>query len=96
MASSPVEAARQGTGQHGETMRKLLFLSHRIPYPPDKGDKIRTWNILRHLSRTHRVFVGSLIDDRADWAHVPALEAHCAELACFALHPRLQKLRALL
>ncbi|MBO0710046.1 MAG: TIGR03087 family PEP-CTERM/XrtA system glycosyltransferase, partial [Acetobacteraceae bacterium] len=46
--------------------------------------------------RTHRVFVGSLIDDRADWAHVPALEAHCAELACFALHPRLQRLRALL
>lgn len=83
-------------GPTGETRQNLLFLAHRIPYPPDKGDKIRTWNILRHLCRTHRVFVGALIDDRADWAHVPALAAHCAELACFSLHPRRQKLRALL
>lgn len=77
-------------------MRKLLFLSHRIPYPPDKGDKIRTWNILKHLTRTHRVYVGSLIDDERDWVHIPALQAHCAELACFALNPRRQKLGALL
>ena len=30
-------------------MDDLLFLSHRIPYPPDKGDKIRAWHFLRHL-----------------------------------------------
>ena len=76
-------------------MRKLLFLSHRIPYPPDKGDKIRAWHMLRHLMRTHSVHVGCLIDDPADWAHEPALRALCADLACFPLHPRLQKLRAL-
>ena len=35
-------------------MRELLFLAHRIPYPPDKGDKIRAWHIFRHLARTHR------------------------------------------
>ncbi len=76
-------------------MRKLLFLAHRIPYPPDKGDKIRAWNMLRHLARTHAVHVGCLIDDPADWAHVAALRAHCAGLACFPLRPRRQKLRAL-
>jgi sugar transferase (PEP-CTERM/EpsH1 system associated) len=76
-------------------VHKLLFLSHRIPYPPDKGDKIRAWHILRHLMQSHRVFVGCLIDDPADWAHVPALRERCAELACFPLHPRWQKLRAL-
>lgn len=30
---------------------KLLYVTHRVPYPPDKGDKIRTYNILRHLSQ---------------------------------------------
>ena len=33
-------------------MPGLLFLCHRIPYPPDKGDKIRAWPLLRHLART--------------------------------------------
>jgi len=76
-------------------VRKLLFLSHRIPYPPDKGDKIRAWHILRRLMQSHEVFVGCLIDDPADWSHVPALRERCAELACFPLRPRWQKLRAL-
>ena len=31
-------------------MSELLFLAHRIPYPPDKGDKIRAWRWLSHLA----------------------------------------------
>jgi hypothetical protein len=38
-------------------MRELLFLAHRIPYPPDKGDKIRTFHLLQHLARGYRVHV---------------------------------------
>jgi len=30
--------------------RRLLFLCHRIPYPPEKGEKIRAWHILDHLA----------------------------------------------
>ena len=29
----------------------LLYLVHRIPYPPNKGDKVRSFNILRQLAR---------------------------------------------
>ncbi len=76
-------------------MQDLLFLSHRIPYPPDKGDKIRAWHMLRHLARTHRVHVGCFVDDAADWAHVPALREQCASLACVPLRPLRQKARAL-
>ncbi len=54
-------------------MKDLLFLAHRIPYPPDKGEKIRAWHMLRHLARTHRVHLGCFIDDPADWAHLPVL-----------------------
>jgi len=40
----------------------LLYLTHRIPYPPNKGDKVRSFNILRQLARTHRVWLGSFVD----------------------------------
>jgi polysaccharide biosynthesis protein PslH len=77
-------------------MRDLLFLSHRIPYPPDKGEKIRAWHIFRHLARTHRIHLGCFIDDPADQQHLAELRSHCADLACFPLEPRLQRLKALM
>ncbi|MEJ0015015.1 MAG: TIGR03087 family PEP-CTERM/XrtA system glycosyltransferase [Acetobacteraceae bacterium] len=77
-------------------MRDLLFLAHRIPYPPDKGDKIRAWNIFRHLARTHRIHLGCFIDDPADRQHLASLASHCADLACLPLDPRTQRLKALL
>jgi glycosyltransferase involved in cell wall biosynthesis len=53
-------------------MARLLFLAHRIPYPPTKGDKIRAWHMLEHLAARHRVSLGCLVDDPADLAHLPA------------------------
>lgn len=77
-------------------MRELLFLAHRIPYPPDKGDKIRAWNIFLHLAKTHRIHLGCFVDDPADRQHIGRLTEYCADLACFELEPRTQRLRALL
>ena len=54
-------------------MADILFLAHRVPYPPDRGDKIRSYNILKHLSRTHRVHLGTFADDEADMIHAEAL-----------------------
>jgi sugar transferase (PEP-CTERM/EpsH1 system associated) len=73
----------------------LLFLSHRIPYPPDKGEKIRAFHILRHLARDHRLHVGCLIDDPEDWLHVADLREFCVDLACFPLRRRWRRLAAL-
>ena len=55
----------------------LLYLTHRIPYPPNKGDKVRSFNLLRQLAASHRVFLGTFIDDPADTVHVPALAEWC-------------------
>ena len=77
-------------------MQDLLFLSHRVPYPPDKGEKIRAWHIFQHLARTHRMHLGCFIDDPADWQHLPVLRALCADIACFPLNPKLGRLKALL
>ena len=54
-------------------MRELLFLAHRIPFPPNRGDKIRSWHLLKRLGREARVHLACFADDAADAAHLPAL-----------------------
>jgi len=54
---------------------EILFLSHRIPFPPNRGDKIRSWHVLRHLGRLATVHLATFADDAADAAHLPALRA---------------------
>ena len=57
-------------------MPRLLFLAHRIPYPPTKGDKIRAWHMLDHLAARHKVDLGCLVDDpRARQAYLWLLAA---------------------
>ena len=76
-------------------MEPLLFLAHRIPYPPDKGDKIRSFHLLKHLAERYRVFLGTFVDDPADWRHVATLETLCTEVRALPLDPRARRLRSL-
>jgi sugar transferase (PEP-CTERM/EpsH1 system associated) len=39
-------------------MARILFLAHRYPYPPNKGDKIRAFHIAEHLLKKHEVALG--------------------------------------
>jgi sugar transferase (PEP-CTERM/EpsH1 system associated) len=57
----------------------LLYLAHRIPYPPNKGDKIRSYHLLRHLSERYQVHLGTFIDDPDDWQYVDAVKKLCGE-----------------
>ena len=68
---------------------RLLFLSHRLPYPPHNGAAIRTWNILRLLAAEFEV--AGLCFDRPDHhlAHVPLAE----RLAAMESHGRFTLLR---
>jgi sugar transferase (PEP-CTERM/EpsH1 system associated) len=63
-------------------MGRLLFLTHRLPYPPDKGDRIRSWHMLDHLARRWEVDLGCLSDDHGDAAHLPLLRQRCATVHC--------------
>lgn len=76
-------------------MESLLFLAHRLPYPPNKGDKIRSWHMLRYLAKRYRVFLGTFVDDPRDWEYVPALEKVCAEVFVRPLPPLRARLRSL-
>ena len=76
-------------------MRDLMFIAHRIPYPPDKGEKIRGLNLLKHLSRSFRIHLGCLVDNPADMQHLPILREWCVDVAGFLIDKRLQRLKAL-
>jgi sugar transferase (PEP-CTERM/EpsH1 system associated) len=56
-------------------MAEILFLAHRIPYPPNRGDKIRSWHILREIAGFARVHLACFADDEEDAAHGPALRS---------------------
>jgi sugar transferase (PEP-CTERM/EpsH1 system associated) len=76
-------------------MCDILFLAHRIPYPPDKGDKIRAWNVLQHLASRHRVHLAAFIDAPEDVRGVERLQGICASVVWRPLSPRRAKLRSL-
>ena len=73
-------------------MANLLYLVHRLPYPPNKGDKVRSYHLLRHLLQKHRVFLGTFVDDPDDEQHLPTLKAMCPDLHVERIQPRTAKL----
>lgn len=73
----------------------LLFLCHRIPYPPNKGDKIRSFHLLHHLSQHFTIYLASFVDDPQDWPWVPKVEKLCKECLFLPLKPWQAKLRGL-
>lgn len=92
-----MDAPRDGLEQAAacHSLPDLLFLVHRIPYPPDKGDKIRSYHLLRHLTRRYRVHVGAFVDDPEDWRHAKALRSMCASVHLVLIRPNLAKLGAI-
>ena len=63
---------------------EILFLSHRIPFPPNRGDKIRSHHVLRHIAALAPVHVATFADDASDMAHEGELAAVAAS-HCLAL-----------
>ena len=62
-------------------MGEILFLAHRVPFPPNRGDKIRSSNLLKKLAKLAPVHVGCFAEnteDREGAKEVASLAAsHC-------------------
>ena len=58
----------------------ILYIAHRIPYPPNKGDKLRSFHQICHLSTRHSVHLACLVDDQEDLQHIRTLEKYCASV----------------
>jgi len=66
---------------------KILFLCHRMPYPPKRGGKIRPFNMLRHLARSHEVTVATLVRSTQEETDAEQLRSYCDELYVGRLSP---------
>lgn len=74
---------------------RILYLSHRVPYPPNKGERIRAWRQLEYLGRRHEVWCACLADQRVEPVQLDALRAVCRGVAVVPQNPRLAALRGL-
>jgi sugar transferase (PEP-CTERM/EpsH1 system associated) len=61
-------------------MGDILFLAHRLPYPPDRGDRIRSHALLRAAAAQARVHLVGFVDDAADLAQAETLRPLVASL----------------
>jgi len=55
-------------------MSEILFLAHRVPFPPNRGDKIRSHHLLRKLASMSKVHVGCFSENAEDRASVSELK----------------------
>ncbi|MEZ5963192.1 MAG: TIGR03087 family PEP-CTERM/XrtA system glycosyltransferase [Planctomycetota bacterium] len=74
----------------------VVFVSQRVPYPPDRGDRITTHHFLRHLlARGARVRVGCFVENDEDAEHAATLAGDVAAVCAPRLSRRRRKLESL-
>jgi polysaccharide biosynthesis protein PslH len=76
-------------------MPDLLFLTQRLPYPPDKGEKIRYFQILKYLAQWYDIHLGCLIDDPQDARYIGTVQALCRDTHIAPLRRRTARLLCL-
>src|SRR5271166_4611901 len=74
---------------------RIFFVCQRVPFPPDRGDKITTFNEIRHLSKAHEVHVFCLGDGVRDLDNVPGLREYARSVTAVPLAGLTSRLRAL-
>jgi sugar transferase (PEP-CTERM/EpsH1 system associated) len=71
-----------------ESLRpNILYLVHRLPYPPDKGDRIRAFHLLKFLAQHSAVHLACLADEPVRDDARAALERYCERVAIVRLRP---------
>ncbi|MFH0781446.1 MAG: TIGR03087 family PEP-CTERM/XrtA system glycosyltransferase [Pseudomonadota bacterium] len=70
---------------------RILFISHRIPYPPNKGDKIRSFNFIHHLAANHEMHLAFIVDNKDDLKDIEPLEKLSQSLFFETISPRIKK-----
>ncbi len=74
---------------------RILLLAHRLPCPPDKGERIRTFNWLRHLAKQNSVSLAAFALEPESEAHGRELNKHCSRIKVVPMRMWKKKLLAL-
>ena len=86
--------ARPTVAPPGGRAARALYLTHRVPYPPDKGDRIRNFHLLRQLSRRAEVWLGCLADEPVSADTMAELNRHCERVAVVPVSGKRRWVRA--
>lgn len=76
------------------TKPTVLYLTHRVPHPPNRGDRIRTFNFLRHLAKRSSVWLGCLADEPVSDETRQVLGELCERVEIVPVEKRRRWLRA--
>lgn len=74
---------------------RVLFLSQRVPYPPNRGDKITTWRLIERMQRDHEVTCIAFAHDEGDIEAVRTLEEKGIRTIAIRHHDRKKRLLAM-
>lgn len=58
----------------------VLVITHRVPYPPDKGDRIRTYHVLRFLAQHYQIHLAALADEPVSDETTAVLQRLCTRI----------------
>jgi len=83
------------TANKNRHMKNLLFLIHRIPYPPNKGDKIRSYHFLKGLAENYNIYLATFVDDEDDWGYVDTVKALTTNSTFIYLNPFVSRVKSL-
>jgi len=74
---------------------RILFVCHRLPFPPNRGGKIRPFQMIRHLAQRHFVTVATLAHTEEELQQGSKLREHCEKLLVEVLPSPVRWARAL-
>jgi sugar transferase (PEP-CTERM/EpsH1 system associated) len=73
---------------------RILFASQRVPFPPNKGDKLRSFNEIVHLSKNHEIDLFCLSDNGNDLQYKSELKKFCRSVTIVRETPLASNIRA--
>ena len=66
---------------------RILCLTSRLPYPPNRGDRLRVFHFIEHFSHEHELSLVSFIADESERDHLIALRAFAQDVRVLSMSP---------
>jgi sugar transferase (PEP-CTERM/EpsH1 system associated) len=58
----------------------ILFIANRFPYPPYRGDKLKIFNLSKRLSKKHKLYLLTFIQEKKDYAFIDELKKYFSKV----------------
>ena len=95
MNNLQVTSKRTGATTAALPRQRVLFLTHRVPYPPDRGDRIRAFHILQFLAARYDVSLAAVSDEPVTSDQMQVIESFTQRVAIQKINAKWGKLRGL-